>query len=54
MTFFAFAALILLLGDPEFDLPPLPGDSGKLGGGSADDLDFDDLTRRFEDLKRKK
>ena len=43
---------------PSFpDLPsvpqdPLPGVGSASTG--ADDLDFDDLTRRFEDLKRKK
>ncbi|XP_065179852.1 IST1 homolog [Sycon ciliatum] len=40
------------------DLPSVPQDSlPDVGAGSSagpDDLDFDDLTRRFEDLKRKK
>lgn len=42
------------------DLPRVPstsfpntGGSGS-GGGSGDNMDFDDLTRRFEDLKRRK
>lgn len=44
------------------DLPPVPrnsfppgsgsGPSG--GGGGGGDMDFDDLTRRFEELKRRK
>lgn len=37
------------------DLPPVPQsrfpDQGASGGG---DVDFDDLTRRFEELKRRK
>ena len=42
------------------DLPDVPGlpsvPSSTLGAASAggDDVDFDDLTRRFEDLKKKK
>lgn len=31
---------------------PTGGDPDEVGGG--DDLDFDDLTRRFEDLKKKR
>ncbi|XP_066991302.1 IST1 homolog isoform X2 [Anabrus simplex] len=34
---------------------PIPDDVGAGGGaGNADDIDFDDLTRRFEDLKKRK
>ena len=47
---------------PSFpDLPAVPTDLPNLpdsipGGNSAggEDVDFDDLTRRFEDLKKKK
>lgn len=43
---------------PALDLPPVPhttlpgSNSGGSGGGG--DVDFDDLTRRFEELKRRK
>ncbi|XP_065186508.1 IST1 homolog [Sycon ciliatum] len=44
--------------EPSFELPSVPGDQSaeKMSGVGADsaDLDFDDLTRRFEDLKRRK
>ena len=39
------------------DLPAVPSNSlPQVGGASAggEDVDFDDLTRRFEDLKKKK
>lgn len=42
------------------DLPPVPhtafpntGNSGS-GSGASGDMDFDDLTRRFEELKKRK
>ena len=40
------------------DLPPVPSDTPLGGntphGGDDDDIDFDDLTKRFEALKKKK
>lgn len=45
------------------DLPPVPqtsfpnpssNSSGAGGGAGGGDMDFDDLTRRFEELKRRK
>jgi vacuolar protein sorting-associated protein IST1 len=33
---------------------PKPSGSGNSGGGGGGDMDFDDLTRRFEELKRRK
>ena len=44
---------------PELPTVPsntLPSPGNSIGGGSAggDDVDFDDLTRRFEQLKKKK
>jgi vacuolar protein sorting-associated protein IST1 len=38
------------------DLPSVPEDNlnGPGGKDADDDIDFDDLTRRFEDLKKKK
>ena len=40
------------------DLPPVPQtqlpSAGGASGGSGGDVDFDDLTRRFEELKRRK
>ena len=47
------------------DLPPVPtsgfpannissSDGGGGGGGGGGDVDFDDLTRRFEELKRRR
>ena len=46
-------------GAPSIDLPDIPSGSlrsNNVGGQSAggDDVDFDDLTRRFEELKKKK
>jgi vacuolar protein sorting-associated protein IST1 len=44
----------------DFDLPDLPSvpvDNLNEPGGAGpadDDIDFDDLTRRFEELKKKK
>jgi len=35
-------------------LPSIPADSIGVGGGGGEDVDFDDLTRRFEELKRRK
>lgn len=46
------------VGPPALDLPPVPhtslpgSNSGGSGGGG--DVDFDDLTRRFEELKKRK
>lgn len=45
--------------DPDLDLPDLPSVpqdnlAGPGGKDTDDDIDFDDLTRRFEDLKKKK
>lgn len=41
----------------DLDLPPVPRSSfpntGSNSGGGGD-MDFDDLTRRFEELKRRK
>lgn len=46
---------------PALDLPPVPsttlpesGTGNGGGGGGGGDVDFDDLTRRFEELKRRK
>ena len=45
---------------PALDLPPVPSTTlpesgtGDGGGGGGGDVDFDDLTRRFEELKRRK
>ncbi|CAI8056010.1 IST1 homolog [Geodia barretti] len=44
---------------PALDLPPvphttLPGSNSGGSGGGGGDVDFDDLTRRFEELKRRK
>ena len=44
---------------PELPAVPnntLPDPGNSIGGGSAggEDVDFDDLTRRFEQLKKKK
>lgn len=43
------------------DLPDVPNDStptGSTGGGAAnqsnDEIDFDELSRRFEELKKRK
>lgn len=43
------------------DLPPVPtsgfpanNTSSSDGGGGGGDVDFDDLTRRFEELKRRR
>lgn len=40
------------------DLPPVPRtsfpDPGSNPSGGGGDMDFDDLTRRFEELKRRK
>nr|CAG4635066.1 EOG090X0DNH [Alona affinis] len=44
---------------PDLDLPDLPSvpdddNMGGPGGNAEDDIDFDDLTRRFEELKKRK
>ncbi len=40
---------------PDVPTGSLPGGSSTIGGASGgDDLDFDDLNRRFEELKKKK
>ena len=40
---------------PDVPTGSLPGSHSTVGGASAgDDLDFDDLNRRFEELKKKK
>ena len=36
------------------DLPSLPDSVPGVNSAGGEDVDFDDLTRRFEDLKRKK
>ena len=46
-------------GAPSIDLPDIPSGSlhsSNVGNQSSggDDVDFDDLTRRFEELKKKK
>ena len=35
-------------------LPTVPSDSVRTDSGNTDDIDFDDLTKRFEALKKKK
>ena len=37
---------------PRTSFPPAGGNSG--GGAGGGDMDFDDLTRRFEELKKRK
>ena len=37
---------------PRTSFPPAPGSGSS--GGDGGDMDFDDLTRRFEELKRRK
>lgn len=43
------------------DLPDVPNDNSPAGGGAAggqqednDEIDFDELSRRFEELKKRK
>lgn len=39
---------------PDVPTGSLPGTSSTIGGSSSnDDLDFDDLNRRFEELKKR-
>ena len=39
---------------PTDSFPPPPDEALRPGNSENDDIDFDDLTRRFEDLKKKK
>lgn len=36
------------------DLPAVPTDNEPPPNASSDDIDFDDLTKRFEELKKRK
>lgn len=39
---------------PRTSFPPTGGSSGGGGASGGADMDFDDLTRRFEELKKRK
>lgn len=39
---------------PQVPTNSLPGSRSGAGGASGDNVDFDELTRRFEELKKKK
>ena len=55
---FLFRAGVPDAGLPHIPSPPRSGgvtpQGGPPGGGGNDDVDLDDLTRRFEELKKRK